>query len=321
MKAELLSSKPAGRPRIAEDALRRLPERLVGSGAYVAIATRQCVQELLGAIASGQRYRVANAIRALSHTPSSDQLFAIVTSVCDSISSSAARSGSDVRDIALQMDDVRAVALQTLQTLRARREVESRIPADLKALVTGLVRVAEAQMPGSSDHLEATAALAARIALTLDLDLESVARVETAAKLHDIGNVAVPHSAMLHHTPASYDENDAARIHSTAGASIVADIPALRRLAPIIRSHHERFDGLGYPDGLRGAEISIESRIIAVADAFHTVSNHQIDAPPMNAAEALLELQSHAGTHFDPSVLTAASDLLRFPHHQRAQSA
>ena len=125
-------------------------------------------------------------------------------------------------------------------------------------------------------------------------------------RLHDIGMIGVSNATLLKPGPLTPAELDEIREHPWLGERIVAPVPALGGLARlVIASHHERWDGSGYPRGLRGAEIPLAARIFAVVDAFDAITNDQPyrDAMPLDAAQA--EIQSNAGLHFDPDVAAA----------------
>src|SRR6476469_6175125 len=105
----------------------------------------------------------------------------------------------------------------------------------------------------------------------MGLSPERVEFVEQCSILHDIGKVETPSSILLNTGSLSDEEWSVMREHVAAGARILTSIPSLARCAPIVRAHHERFDGAGYPDGLAGEQIPLEARIVAVADAFHAM--------------------------------------------------
>ncbi len=122
-------------------------------------------------------------------------------------------------------------------------------------------------------------------------------------RLHDIGMIGVSNATLLKPGPLTPAELDEIREHPWLGERIVAPVPALGGLARlVIASHHERWDGSGYPRGLRGAEIPIAARIFAVVDAFDAITNDQPYREAMTREAALAEIESKAGLHFDPDV-------------------
>ena len=122
--------------------------------------------------------------------------------------------------------------------------------------------------PITASHLDAVGLLSRRLAILLDLEPISIARITTAARLHDVGKLAVPLETL--NKPGLLDELEWADIrrHPDLGGSIVSGFPQLEKYRAIVRGHHERVDGRGYPDGLLGSEIPYEARVIAVADRF-----------------------------------------------------
>jgi len=125
-------------------------------------------------------------------------------------------------------------------------------------------------------------------------------------RLHDIGMIGVPSSTLTKQGPLSPAELDEIREHPWLGERIVAPVPALGGTARhVIASHHERWDGLGYPRGLRGIEIPLAARIFAVADAFDAMTHDQPYRGAMTSEAALNEIRTGAGQEFDPDVVEA----------------
>lgn len=157
------------------------------------------------------------------------------------------------------------------------------------------------------DHMRAVAALSLRVARRLGLDEASAHQVERAAELHDIGKIAVP-DAILHKSGTlSADERRFMREYPIVGERILRAAPSLAPAAGLVRSSHERWDGGGYPDGLRHEEIPLGSRIIAVCDAYHSMVSGKPYRRPWGRQQALDELRRCAGSQFDPAVVRALS--------------
>ena len=168
-----------------------------------------------------------------------------------------------------------------------------------------LLKVLNEHDPGVLEDLNRMGHLAADTARTLGLDPREVERVELAARLHDVGKLAIPDAIL--HKPAGLDpeEWEVMRTHPEIGARIVASAPSLAHTADLIRSHHERHDGTGYPDGLAGEEIPLPAAIIAVCAAFVAMMRHRPYSDAITVAEALAELRRSAGTQFHPDVVGA----------------
>lgn len=182
-----------------------------------------------------------------------------------------------------------------------RRRVRMR---NLRATVRALAEAVDARDPATRDHSTNVAELATALAQVLDLPDERVQVVGLAALMHDVGKIGVRDDVLL--KSGSLDSRERIEIeeHTILGERILApagldDIPSL------VRSHHERWDGRGYPDGLAGEEIPIEARILAVCDAFETMTTGRTYRAAVSADAALAEIDAMAGSQFDPAVAAA----------------
>jgi two-component system cell cycle response regulator len=155
------------------------------------------------------------------------------------------------------------------------------------------------------DHVDDVAELAEAVARELGLDEEALTDVRRAATLHDIGKIAIP-DAILHAPRAlTEDEWQYMRRHTIIGQRIINAAPGLGRVAAMVRSSHERYDGGGYPDALAGEDIPLGARIVAVCDAYDAMVTDRAYRAARPAHEALEELARCAGTQFDPRVVAA----------------
>jgi diguanylate cyclase (GGDEF)-like protein len=152
-------------------------------------------------------------------------------------------------------------------------------------------------------HGHDVAELAAAVAAAFSLPLDEVETIRQAAELHDVGKVAV--SDAILDKPAALDEGEWASIrgHTLVGEKIIAAAPDLARVARLVRSSHENYDGTGYPDGLARREIPLGSRIIAVCDAFDAMTTDRPYRDAVDGSSAVAELRRCAGTQFDPEVV------------------
>jgi two-component system cell cycle response regulator len=166
-----------------------------------------------------------------------------------------------------------------------------------------LVSAMTATKHGLDDHGAAVAELATLTATMLGLPPAEASEVRQAAELHDIGMVAVPEAILAKRGPLSEAEWAFVREHPSVGARIIAAAPALGSVARLVRHSHERWDGNGYPDGLAGEEVPLGARIIAVADAFETMTRAQPYRAAMTVEEATAELRRCAGKQFDEVVV------------------
>jgi putative nucleotidyltransferase with HDIG domain len=157
----------------------------------------------------------------------------------------------------------------------------------------------------TGSHSGRVVELACRVARLLRLEPEALRELAYAACLHDIGKVGVPDAVLRKPGPLDGAEWAVIEGHPEQGAELITRVPGLERVASIVRHHHERFDGCGYPDGLSGDDIPIESRILAVADAWAAMTEERPYRRLMGEAAAEAELCEHSGSQFDPQVVDA----------------
>jgi len=153
--------------------------------------------------------------------------------------------------------------------------------------------------------------LAVTVGRGLGLAGEELRGLGYGARLHDLGKLAID-DAILHKSgPLADDEWAAVREHPTAGASVLEAIPGLEEAAVVVRFHHERWDGAGYPHGLRRDEIPVGARIVAVCDAYCAMIEERPYRDPLAPDAALAELERAAGSQFDPDVVEAFLQLIQ----------
>jgi HD-GYP domain-containing protein (c-di-GMP phosphodiesterase class II) len=155
----------------------------------------------------------------------------------------------------------------------------------------------------TAQHLEAVGRLAEHTARAMELDAVTVARCRDGARLHDIGKLDLDLRILRKKGPLTPSEWAVVKLHPRRGEQILSTIPQLAPLARIVGAHHERVDGQGYPNRLIGDHIPLESRVIAVADAFHAMIGWRTYKKVMSVNAALAELAANAGTQFDPTVV------------------
>jgi putative nucleotidyltransferase with HDIG domain len=151
-----------------------------------------------------------------------------------------------------------------------------------------------------AEHGRRVAELASAIGAALALPPSDLADLLACARLHDIGKAGVPDAIVAKPGPLTRSEAAAVRRHATIGDRLARALGVREPVRLAIRHHHERWDGAGYPDGLRGKRIPLFARIIAIADAYDAITSGRPYAPARSPAEALAELKRHAGSQFDP---------------------
>jgi diguanylate cyclase (GGDEF)-like protein/putative nucleotidyltransferase with HDIG domain len=183
------------------------------------------------------------------------------------------------------------------------------------AAVEALALAIDARGRSSRSSLQREQRHAAALARAFGMAADEVECVRTAALLHDIGNLAVPDHILTKRGPLTDDERTKMRTHSSVGAAIIEQVPFPRPVAALIRSHHERWDGSGYPDGLRGAEIPLGARILAVVDYFAAITSDRAFNQAMPVDEAVNVLWQEAGNALDPAVVSRYVYLLPSLRH------
>jgi HD-GYP domain-containing protein (c-di-GMP phosphodiesterase class II) len=178
------------------------------------------------------------------------------------------------------------------------------------ATMKSLAQVVEAKDPTTRGHLDRTAHYGLALARRVDPVLAARPEVAYGFFLHDIGKVGIPESILCKTGPLNDLEWIVMRSHPTVGAKIVEPIPFMGDAVEIVRSHHERFDGSGYPQGLRGEEIPLGARIFAIADAFDAMTSDRPYRRSLPLEEAVDRIVAGAGTQFDPACASAFADLV-----------
>jgi HD-GYP domain-containing protein (c-di-GMP phosphodiesterase class II) len=168
-----------------------------------------------------------------------------------------------------------------------------------------LMNAIEARDAASAKHARYVAAIAAAIGQRLALDEETSAALHVAALLHDLGNVLLDREVAATSGPLSREQWAKEREHPVIGAMLMADITTLAAAAPIVRQHHERWDGKGYPDGIAGEAILLAARILAVAEAFASMLATRPHRPGLTIEQARQQILAGAGSQFDPRCVDA----------------
>jgi len=169
--------------------------------------------------------------------------------------------------------------------------------------VYALVSVVEARDSYVYGHSRRVNTYAVALAEKIGLSPDEVSRVSTAALLHDIGKIGIPDEVLHKKAKLTAENWEAIKAHPRLGTNIVSNIPQLVRCADSILHHHERWDGSGYPEGLKGDQIPLESRILAIADSFEAMSSARPYRPALSREDVMEELRKSAGTQFDPTLV------------------
>lgn len=168
------------------------------------------------------------------------------------------------------------------------------------AAAEALIAAVQARDAYTARHSRDVVDHALAVAARLGLDDDELTAVRHVAMLHDIGKIAVPDTILGKPGALSEQEWEVMRTHSARGEQLVRSTPGLEHLAPAIRAEHERWDGTGYPDGLRGEEIPLASRITFVCDAYHAMTSDRPYRPALSAQAARAEIEAGIGSQFCP---------------------
>src|ERR1700678_1244946 len=197
--------------------------------------------------------------------------------------------------------------LARLEAEKDRVEIEKRHVEEIASLnmrtIEALALAIEAKDHTTHTHLQRVRTYAVEIGKELGLSADEIEALRAAALLHDIGKLAVPEQIISKPGRLTPEEFEKMKVHPLVGAEILERVAFPYAVAPIVRSHHERWDGSEYPDGLRGLEIPIGARILAAVDCLDALASHRQYRPALPLIEAMAGVRERAGTWFDPKVV------------------
>jgi HD-GYP domain-containing protein (c-di-GMP phosphodiesterase class II) len=200
--------------------------------------------------------------------------------------------------------DIASLAMGNVQRYA---QLERTYVSTIEALANAL----EAKDEYTSDHARAIAEMSLTVGRELGLQGEELKRLEISALFHDIGKIGVPSEIIRKPSPLTAEERRIMNMHPEIGEQILAPVPFLQPIRPIIRACHERWDGKGYPDGLSGSDIPLEARIVFVCDAFHAMTTDRPYRDALPESEAIRRMKLSSGTQFDPRAVDAFVKLHR----------
>ena len=210
----------------------------------------------------------------------------------------------DVRLLEVLAPHAAAVIQNAVLYETVRDEAES-LERTFVSTVEALANALEANDADTSSHARAITDLALSLGRRLELDEQSLKRLQLGALFHDIGKIGIPSEILTKPGPLTAAERLIVEEHPALGERILEPIERLEDVRPIVKHCHERWDGGGYPDGLQGTEIPLESRIILVVDAYHAITSDRPYRARRSHAEASECLRAEAGRQFDPAIVEA----------------
>ena len=192
-------------------------------------------------------------------------------------------------------------------------EAYGRLRDNYAEMITAVRKMVDAKDYSTRNHSDRVSFYAVELARSMGRDEAYCDRLKVAGMFHDIGKVGVPDGILLKESKLTPEEFDAIKTHSARGAELLSEVTYFRDLLPAIRSHHERYDGTGYPDGLAGEDIPEQARMIAVADAFDAMTSDRRYRNSLGTERAIEELKRGRGTQFDPAMVDVFVPLAQEP--------
>jgi putative nucleotidyltransferase with HDIG domain len=230
-------------------------------------------------------------------------------------------------------DTVLGAAMRALEKADKRPEGISGLPAgaqDLEefegeqrvlGIVRTLVEAMEAKDPNIKEHLRSVSSLSLRIGREISLPEEQMEALANGALLHDVGKIGIPDRILQKTVRLTEEEYTVIKQHPALGVGILTPLKEMESALPVVKHHHERYDGRGYPDGLEGEDIPLIARIVSVADAFDSMSRARPYGYGVSRDAALEEIRENSGTQFDPRIVSVLLEAVYAPEERRADSA
>lgn len=198
--------------------------------------------------------------------------------------------------------------------LRKKNQILKKSSEEIVELNDGLLEILseiiDLRDPHVSGHSKQVSFYATEIAKRMKLNDKQIELIRKGALLHDIGKLGIPKDILGKPSRLTAEEYETMKRHAALGAELVEKSPSLRPLIPIIRHHHEFFNGNGYPDKLKGNQISIEARVVAIADAIEAMSSDRPYRKALPPQDVISEIKNHSGSQFDPIVVEAAIKMI-----------
>ena len=213
---------------------------------------------------------------------------------------------SFIQEDAMMLEHVASQIAIAAENSRLTEDAEQSYVETIAALAVAV----EERDTYTRGHLERVAGFAARIAEMMKMDPKAIQTLRDAAFLHDVGKVAIEDSILLKPGKLTPEERKIMETHSEKGEKIIAPLRKFKDLREIVRHHQEWYDGSGYPDGVKGEQISLSARILTVVDVYDALTTTRPYRPAFSHEEALKMMSAESGTHFDPRVLKVFFDLI-----------
>jgi HD-GYP domain-containing protein (c-di-GMP phosphodiesterase class II) len=305
-----------GDPAASDDLLRRIGARLGGRQRAFRYGEDEFVV-VLGGSGESRAHRAALAIQQLVSEEAGGRSTAAV---------GFAFAGADDED----PDRVLSAALLALEEARDRGEGIAGVPEDagereggtrVLEIARTLTDPLESRDPYIGEHLRVVSRMALRVGLKMSLPSDQLDALTLGALLHDVGKIGVPDRILQKPGRLTDEEYQIIKWHPVLGARMLSPVKELAPAVPAVRYHHERFDGKGYPDGLRGEEIPLAARIVSVVDAYDSMVRERPYGYGISREAALEEIDNNSGVQFDPRVVRTLLEMVWELADRRADSA
>ena len=294
---------------VADAVLERLGPR--SSGQASALIVRSLVSALGQSIDAAGPQPVVSWARMAHSAYALPVIHDLVATGCDVAASEGERLDLDFSALLVFLEILKANVAEAFPLAPGPR-YESPNRAT-NGVIEGVLAMLKARDEATCAHSQATGAWCRRLSEAMGLSATTTDVVVKAGVLHDIGKIATPDAILFKEGPLDDGEWAVMQKHAEFGAEILAELPALAPFAPIVRAHHERWDGRGYPVGLKGEQIPFEARVVAVADAFHAMISNRPYRPAIAQREAMEILREGRGTQWDAEVVDAMIAMLDAP--------
>jgi putative nucleotidyltransferase with HDIG domain len=292
--ADLLNER---RITVASDIVARLKRDDVAGVSTLIVRT--LVDALVSAIAESSPDSVVHWSRMVRHAHSARVVAAAIETACDVVEELAHAEHGDLATMVVFLE---VVKVRTTHREREHAPVPGEATDPALAAIEGLLAMLSVRDEATCIHSRATGEWGRRIATRMGIEPVVTERIVKAGILHDIGKIRVPDAILFKPSTLTAVEWEIMKRHAEAGAEILSEIPTLAVYAPIVATHHERFDGRGYPHGLRGDDISLESRVVSVADSFHAMTTDRPYRSALTYGEAIAALVDGRGRQWDKDV-------------------
>jgi HD-GYP domain-containing protein (c-di-GMP phosphodiesterase class II) len=292
--AELLGER---RIAVASDVVARLRRRDVAGASPLIVRT--LVEVLVSSIAEGSPDGIVHWSNMVRHAHPAPDVAAMVATACEVVEELAHAEHGDLATMVVFLEIVKA---RTAAGGPEPRAAAGTAHDSAQGPIESLLAMLSVRDEATCTHSRATGEWGRRIAMRIGLEPAVTERIVKAGILHDIGKIRVPDDILFKPGTLDAAEWDVMKRHAEAGADILAAIPALAPYAPVVATHHERVDGRGYPHGLRKDDISLESRVVSVADSFHAMVTDRPYRRALSYGEAIAALVDGRGRQWDKEI-------------------